>query len=201
LFPDATETTAVGGNKGDAVKTSGVKELNDACTACPLSTPPSVQFTWVWPLEFVAADEETDPPELPGVNTDPEMVPGENVTVWPLTGLLKVSDNITTRGEASCAFTAPDCPLPDTIANEAAVPATDVSVKVVDTGAPVVETCAVTVFTCALVPALNETHAVPVPSVVALLPTDEAPVTVGLTEKLTVVPTTLLPLFFTNAQS
>ena len=91
--------------------------------------------------------------------------------------------------------------MPDTMVSAVAVPATDVSVKVVETLPEVVETCAVTVLTCALVPAVNVTHACPFDPLTALLPTDDAPVVVGLTEKFTVAPITLLLLLLTRAQS
>ena len=189
------------GNSAVAVKFTGVKELKDACTAGPLSMLPSVQVTCVWPLELVVAGVVTVPPELPGVNTELAKAPGVKVTVWPLTGLPLVSANITTSGEGSWEFTSADWPLPDTMVNAVAVPASDVSVNVVEAVAPVVSTCAVTVLICALVPAVNVIQACPFDPLSALLPTDDAPVVVGVTEKLTVAPTMLLLLLVTSAQS
>ena len=147
MFPEATATTEVAGTNGVAVKTTGVRVLKDACTAGEPSVPLSVQVTWVWPLEPVFAGVEIVPPAEPDVNTELLTVPGVNTTVWPLTGLLKVSCNNTTSGEAKAVLTAPDCPLPETMLSCVAVPATDVSVKDAVAVAPVVSTEAVTVLT------------------------------------------------------
>ena len=81
MFPEATVTVVDAGTSAVAVKVSAVSELNVAWTACPLSTPPSVQFTCVWPLALVVAGVETAPPELPGVKVVLTSVPGVNVTV------------------------------------------------------------------------------------------------------------------------
>src|SRR5258707_542029 len=109
---------------------------------------------------------------------------------------------MTTKGRASVPFTGPACRSPDTLLRVAGVVAVVISVKLVDNVPPPSTAMdAATVLVCALVPAVNVAQACPFAWVTALAVTEDNPVPVGATEKLTVPPTTNALLLVTSAHN
>ena len=196
VLGDPATTVVPAGNCTEAVKVALATLLgfgfSVAVIVWPPKAPPRVQLMLAMPVARVVA--------APLLFTDPPPPVTWKSTLWLLTGFPLASVTRTCT-PLIVEFGAPTGALLGVGVNNAATPASVVSVNVVELVLVVVTMEAVTVFTWALVPPVNVTQACPFDPVTALLPTEDAPAVVGLTEKFTVAPTTLLLLLVTKAQS